>query len=74
MIFRLLPSVCFIILIGTPFKAHAYVDPGSGLLMLQMLIASLVGVVFYFLHVPLKIKKLFTWVRNKIRRKKRGEE
>jgi len=74
MIFRFLPLICFITLIGTPSNAHAYIDPGYGLLMLQMLIASLVGVLFYLLHVPSKIKKFFTWILNRIRRGKKGEE
>lgn len=37
------------LLIGLfPAVAHAYIDPGSGALVLQALIAGVVGGVFYF--------------------------
>jgi hypothetical protein len=42
--------------IGMP-DAHAYIDPGSGTLLLQMLAASIVGALFYF-------RAFTTWVRQ----------
>ncbi len=38
--------------------AMAYVDPGSGSLIIQMLIAASVGAVFYFRQVRDKIKSI----------------
>lgn len=42
------------------FPAYAYVDPGSGTLLIQMLIAGAVGVTFYFRKALLKVTSLFT--------------
>jgi len=38
--------------------AYAYVDPGSGSLLIQLLIAMSVGVMFYFRTIRDKLKKL----------------
>ena len=42
--------------------AHAYVDPGSGLLMFQSLSAAFAGALFYFRH---RLKAVFTRTRNR---------
>ena len=42
----LLAAVLFVMLVERP--AHAYTDPGSGLLLWQGLMAALVGAGFYF--------------------------
>lgn len=39
----------------------AYVDPGSGLLVWQMLVAACVGVLFY-------VKKTRTFLKNQVRK------
>jgi hypothetical protein len=36
-----------------------YIDPGSGSYLLQALIASVLGVLFYFKHIGKKIKSFF---------------
>jgi len=37
-----------IIGISLPGTAHAYIDPGSGSIVLQMILAAIAGGVFYF--------------------------
>ncbi len=47
--FKRLVELCFFILflqLVLPSSAHAYLDPGSGSLILQMLIAFIVGSIF----------------------------
>ena len=46
------------ILLSTP--AHAYVDPGSGTLILQILAAAGVGALFYFRQFRDKVMSLFS--------------
>ena len=45
------------LLMATPQPAHAYVDPGSGAMVWQMLAAAAIGSLFY-------VRKVFTWVRD----------
>lgn len=58
MIIPLLSLVC-------PQDAHAYLDPGSGSYIFQILIASLLGALFaikvYWIKVLSLFKKLFCW-------------
>lgn len=44
--------------IGTP-DAYAYIDPGSGSLLLQMLIASIIGGLFYLRGLTAKVRDFF---------------
>ena len=56
--YGLLSLLLFIALgISTERQAHAYVDPGSSLLIIQSIGALASGVVFYFRR---RIKQLFT--------------
>ena len=43
---RCLTTVLIVLLI--PHTVHAYIDPGTGALVLQFLIAGVLGVVFFF--------------------------
>ena len=45
----------FLFVIIKPNIAHAYVDPGTGTLMFQLLIAALVGAIFVLKNIRLKI-------------------
>lgn len=46
-------------------SAYAYVDPGSGAMLLQGLIA-LIGAVVVFMRKPVEtIKRLIAWIRRK---------
>ena len=48
------------------FIVFAYIDPGSGSIILQFLIATLVGAAFYFRRV---ISNVLHLIRNKLLRK-----
>ena len=43
--------------------ALAYIDPGSGSLLLQILIAGIVGSGVYFRN---QVRGLMTWLRHKV--------
>jgi hypothetical protein len=43
---------------GTERSAHAYTDPGSGMLIWQMLLAAIAGAAFYF-------RRFTSWFRNR---------
>ena len=45
------------LLMAMPQPAHAYVDPGSGAMLWQILAAAVIGSLFY-------VRKGFTWVRE----------
>ncbi len=48
------------------FIVFAYIDPGSGSILLQFLIATLVGAAFYFRRL---IANIIQSIRNKLQRK-----
>ena len=47
------------VLVASPGDAHAYIDPGSGALILQLLMAALFGALFF-------IRSIRAWVREKL--------
>jgi hypothetical protein len=49
--------VAVLLLFATP--AYAYIDPGTGSLIVQMLLAALVGSMFYLRTIIRKIKAFF---------------
>ena len=51
------------VLIVTEGTAHAYVDPGTGSMLWQVLFAAGVGTLFY-------VRKVFVWVGSLRKRKK----
>jgi len=55
---RLVPAALLIYL-GWSGQAQAYVDPGSGMFILQILAAMGIGVLFYFRKFIGHIKNLF---------------
>jgi hypothetical protein len=55
--------ILLMILILTEDRAHAYVDPGTGSMLWQVLFAAGVGTLFYF-------RKVFAWVGSLRKRKK----
>jgi hypothetical protein len=48
--------LCLLVL-ATPRPAHAYVDPGSGAMVWQVLAAAIIGSLFY-------VRKVVSWVRD----------
>jgi hypothetical protein len=54
---RLLPLL-LLFSFATEREARAYTDPGSGMLIWQMLVAGFVGVMFYF-------RRLTSWFKGK---------
>lgn len=69
-----LPLGVFALLIAMtclfPKPAHAYMDPGTGSYILQLLIAALLGVSFAIKMFWLRIKGFFA---NLVSRKPKGE-
>ena len=59
-------AAVFIIALFAPLPAHAYVDPGSGSLLLQALAAVGVGLLFY-------ISRIRNFIRGLFRRSKKQE-
>jgi len=55
--------ICWIILMVIfllPNSAHAYIDPGSGSYVLQIILASLLGGIFYIKTIWRKIRSLLS--------------
>ena len=48
----------FLLSFGTEQRAAAYVDPGSGAMIWQLLAAGFLGVLFYF-------RRFTSWLRGK---------
>jgi len=64
-----LSKICIwvlIFLVATQGRAHAYTDPGSGSLILQMLLAASFGLLFY-------ARRFVTWLRGLKTRKSTGQ-
>jgi hypothetical protein len=57
--------LCRAALLGAiPQVLYGYVDPGSGILALQMIAAAVVGVLFQFRRCAALCAKLFKRVKN----------
>jgi hypothetical protein len=54
---RALLAVCGTLLVLAETDAHAYTDPGSGTLLLQMAFAAFFGLMFY-------LRRIVTWMRR----------
>lgn len=46
--------------LGASGPAHAYIDPGTGSMLLQMLGAGIAGAIFYFRELRMKLLSLFS--------------
>ena len=55
--FRLL-FLLALLAFATEHEARAYTDPGSGMLIWQMILAAIAGAAFYF-------RRFTSWVRNR---------
>lgn len=52
-------AACLVLLASFPTEAHAYVDPGGGLLLWQLIASFVIGLAFYFRRVIAFLKALF---------------
>jgi len=52
-------SLYVMTLIVLPATAHAYTDPGSGMLLWQLLCSFIIGLLFYLKSIIFFIKKYF---------------
>lgn len=68
------PTVCilagFLVWISSSTDAFAYVDPGTGTFVLQILAAAAVGSLFYIRRIVDRVKKFFLPGREDERRSK----
>ncbi len=55
--FRALAPVAILLLLAFPIDAHAYLDPGTGSYVLQMIIAGLLGAAFAIKMSWFRIKR-----------------
>jgi hypothetical protein len=53
------------LIIFFPISAYAYLDPGTGGLIIQVLIASLVGIGVFFKNIKNKFLRLFKKKKKK---------
>jgi len=51
--------LAFVAALGAPLAAHAYVDPGAGSMLLQLLLGGVAGLFVFFRLFREKILKLF---------------
>jgi hypothetical protein len=56
------------LLLATVVPAHAYTDPGSGLLLWQLLVSAFVGTVLY------RCRKIVTFIFRKQRKQEKHDE
>ena len=58
------PTIVVVLLLLTPSRAHAYLDPGTGSYIFQLLLAALVGALFairiYWGRIKSFFQKLFS--------------
>jgi len=46
--------------VGTAGPAQAYIDPGTGSMLLQVIGAGIAGAIFYFRELRIKVMSLFS--------------
>lgn len=53
-------AAAVVLTVGVAGSAQAYIDPGTGSMLLQMFGAGIAGAIFYFREFRMKILSLFT--------------
>jgi hypothetical protein len=48
------------LVLGTAGTAQAYIDPGTGSMLLQVIGAGIAGGIFYFRELRIKVRSLFS--------------
>lgn len=61
---------CVVILLVATSNAYAYIDPGSGALVWQLLLSAFFGAIFFIRGVRLWIRDTMNWIWARIRGKK----
>ena len=57
--------ILLLFLLALSAKAHAYIDPATGSLVLQVLSGMLVGVLLFFRRIRETISKFINFFKNK---------
>ena len=55
-------------------NANAYIDPGIAVAIWQLLLAGLVGAVFFIRTLRLRFMQIFLWAVHLVKRRARSEE
>ena len=53
-------ALAAVLAIGAAGPAEAYIDPGTGSMLLQMIGAGIAGAIFYFRELRMKLISMFT--------------
>jgi hypothetical protein len=48
------------LVVGSAGPAQAYIDPGTGSMLLQVIGAGIAGAIFYFRELRIKVRSLFS--------------
>ena len=59
-----LTMTVLVLILGTPQRASAYVDPGSGAMIWQVLAAACLGSMFYVRKAVRKLRSIFSTQRD----------
>lgn len=71
MVVKLLLFVLILDLLIFPKDAHAYLDPGTGSMLIQVLIGGVLGSLYF---IKLYWKKISSFVKEKLNKNKDGNE
>lgn len=53
-------ALAAVLIVGTAGPAQAYIDPGTGSMLLQVIGAGIAGGIFYFRELRIKVMSLFS--------------
>jgi hypothetical protein len=53
-------AAALVLALGAVAPASAYIDPGTGSMLLQMFAAGVAGAIFYFRELRIKLRSLFS--------------
>lgn len=55
-----------VVILGTAGPAQAYIDPGTGSMLLQVIGAGIAGAIFYFRELRIKVMSMFSRRRDPV--------
>jgi hypothetical protein len=53
-------ALAAVLFTSTAGSAHAYIDPGTGSMLLQVIGAGIAGAIFYFRELRIKVTSMFS--------------